>query len=45
MFKYLSAIKRIAVPDNSDLFDSNTFYPRLLKDLKKANCELIIESP
>ncbi len=45
MFKYLSAIKRIAVPDNSDLFDSNTFYPRLLKNLKKANCELIIESP
>ena len=45
MFKYLSAIKRTVVPDNSDLFDSNTFYPRLLKDIKKTNCELIIESP
>lgn len=31
MFKYLSVIKKVLVQDNSDLLDSNTFYPRLIK--------------
>ena len=45
LLKYLSVIKKVKIPNDSDLFDSNTFYSRLLKNIKKVKVELIVESP